>query len=95
MAKVTWLDQWRKGGPGSGPHPGHGTASPVKPSGKPSRSANDIQKPGYNEQASSRNPGMARAGGRPQDIYPERYNADGTHKGVKHWLGAWLRGGKS
>lgn len=81
-----WLKNWRKGGPGSGPHPGHGTATPQKPSGEHSASSNNIQKPSsYAEQSSSRNPGKPRSGVRPSDLYPER------GKPKKHWLGAFMK----
>lgn len=59
-----------KGGPGSGRRPeagggsfGHGRSN--KPSG-------------YSERPASRNPGKPRAGQRPQDLFPERYNPDGS-----------------
>lgn len=55
-----------KGGVGSGRKPG--AAKPKKPD------------PTYTERVSARNPGKPRAGVSPHDIFPERYNPDGTLK---------------
>lgn len=90
----SWLKGWSKGGPGSGRRPGG--SGHYKPSREgrdvaldPRTDPNAIRKPaGYTERPSSNIP---RSGVRPQDLYPERYNADGTRKPKKHWLGAWLK----
>lgn len=58
-----------KGGPGSGPHPGHSAATardhnPMASVGKPNN--------GYSERPASHNAGKPRSGVRPADLYPER-----------------------
>lgn len=83
MSKVNsaYLNVFRKGGPGSGPHTGAGHAPGSTPVGtaKPGHDANStgIHKPNergheYATAPSSRNPGKPRAGIRPSDLYPER-----------------------